>query len=325
MSSCWSVGYVNNPLTNRIPLYGPIEYPGGLNETDRMTNKNTRFIRRTRWLLVLLLLGIPTFVVGLGLYRQGRPVAVTPPPADAEPGRWIFIDGAQNTRDIGGYRARDGRTVRRNQVYRSGTLSHVTSEGCDTFCTLGVINVVDFRNRLSPLPLYNGDVFCIHQTAKVHGFPVSFRNQGPRAGRYLQGLRDNADAFRDTFVLLADPNHLPLMYHCAAGTDRTGVMTALLLTLLGVDRQAVIADFRLSAQVGTPGNLEAMEALLSEIDTAGGIGSFLTTDRCYGENAGCHSYSAARITLSVAIETATMWFYSLANIIRLYPTFQRIV
>lgn len=222
-------------------------------------------------MLVLLLLGIPTFVVGLGLHRQGRPVEVTPPPADAEPGRWIFIDGAQNTRDIGGYPTRDGRTVRRNLVYRSGTLSHVRSDGCDTFRELGAVTVVDFRNRLSPLPLYNGDVFCIHQAARVYGSPVSFRSDGPQAGRYIQGLRENAGAFRETFELLADPDRLPLLYHCAAGTDRTGVMTALLLTLLGVDHETVIADFRLSEQVGTPGNLEAMEALLGEIDSAGGI------------------------------------------------------
>jgi len=238
---------------------------------DEVTNLDTRRKPRARWMLVLLLLGIPTFVVGLGLYRQGRPVEVTPPPADAEPRRWISIDGAQNTRDIGGYSTGDGRTVRRNLVYRSGTLSHVTSDGCDTFRELGVVTVVDLRNRLSPLPLYNGDVFCVHCAARVYGFPVSFRSDGPEAERYIQGLRENADAFRETFELLGAPGRLPLLYHCAAGTDRTGVMTALLLTLLGVERETVIADFRLSEQVGTPGNLEGMEALLDEIDAAGGI------------------------------------------------------
>ncbi|MGD8452235.1 MAG: tyrosine-protein phosphatase [Phycisphaerae bacterium] len=224
----------------------------------------------------MLLLGVPGFVVGLGLYRQGRPADVTPPPADAEPGRWIFIDGAQNTRDIGGYPTRDNRTVKRHTVYRSGTLSHVTDTGCGMFRQLGIRTVVDYRNRLSPLPLYNGDVFCIHQVAGVHGYPVSFRKEGPPEERYLLGLRDNADAFRDTFRLLADDEKLPLLYHCAAGTDRTGVMTALLLSLLGVDRATIIADFRLSEQVNTPGNLPAMETLLNAIDSAGGIEPFLT-------------------------------------------------
>jgi hypothetical protein len=240
------------------------------------TDVGRRRKARARWMLALLLVAIPTLVVGLGLYRQGRPVEVVSPPADAEPGRWIFVAGAQNTRDVGGYPSRDGQTVRRNLVYRSGTLSHVTSDGCDTFRELGVVTVVDFRNRLSALPLYNGDVFCIHQAAEVYGLPVSFQSDGPSAGRYIQGLRENAGAFRETFELLADPDRLPLLYHCAAGTDRTGVMTALLLTLLGVQRETVIADFRLSEQVGPPGNLEAMEALLDEIDAAGGIKVFLS-------------------------------------------------
>jgi len=223
----------------------------------------------------LVALGIPTFVIGLGVIRQGTPCEVMPPPADAEPGRWFFVDGAQNTRDVGGYPTRDGRTVRRDRVYRSGTLSHVTSEGCEAFQALGIHTVVDYRNRLSPLPLYNGDVLCIHQAAKVHGFPVSFRKEGPREERYLRGVRENADAYRKTFALLADPDRLPLMYHCAAGTDRTGVMTALLLTLVGVERETVMEDFRLSEQVGTPGNFEAMVRLLDEVETSGGIEVFL--------------------------------------------------
>jgi protein tyrosine/serine phosphatase len=118
-------------------------------------------------------------------------------------------------------------------------------------------------------------VFCIHWVARVHGFPVSFRNEGPREGRYVQGLTENSDAFRKTFELLAESERLPLMYHCAAGTDRTGVMTALLLSLLGVERDTIVADFLLSEQVGTPGNLEGMQQLLDEVEAAGGIEVYL--------------------------------------------------
>ncbi|WP_320046830.1 tyrosine-protein phosphatase [uncultured Ilyobacter sp.] len=230
---------------------------------------------RARLIALVLAIGLPVLAVVLGLMQQGLPAETIPPPLDAEPGRWIDIDGAQNTRDIGGYVTADGRTVRRSAVYRSGTLSHVTDAGCDTFTDLGVATVVDYRNRLLPVPLYNGDVFCVHRAVKMYGFPVSFRSEGPEAGRYLQGLEENAEAFCDTFDLLAEPERLPLMYHCAAGTDRTGVMTALLLRLLGVDRNTVLDDFKLSAKVGTPGNLEGMLALLDEVETAGGIETFL--------------------------------------------------
>jgi protein-tyrosine phosphatase len=246
-----------------------------MNDTNPKPNRTARR-RRARRIALLLGVGIPVFVVGLGMYRQGRPVETTPPPADAEPGRWFHVDGAQNTRDVGGYPTIDGHTVRRGLVYRSGTLAHVTDAGCETFRDLGIHTVVDFRNRLTPWPLYNGDVLCVHLTARVHGQRVSFRKAGPRAGRYLLGLRENADAYIETFDRLADPDQLPLLYHCAAGTDRTGVMTALLLATLGVDRDTIYADFELSAKVGTRGNPEAMQTLLDEIEKVGGIDPFLT-------------------------------------------------
>jgi len=231
--------------------------------------------RWVRWVVLLCLVDIPVIVVGVGLLMQGGAVEVTPPPADGEPGRWVWIEGAENTRDVGGYRTQDGRSVRRGCVYRSANLSHVTGAGCQAFRELKVATVVDFRNRMTALPLYGGDVYGIYQAAKVIGIPISFRKKGPWQEYYVRGVHDNADAFRQVFELIAQPDRLPLMYHCNAGTDRTGVMTALLLTLLGVDRDTVIADFRLSEKVGHTGSLGAMERLPGEIDAAGGIENFL--------------------------------------------------
>jgi len=240
--------------------------------TKVRSSKRRRWVR---WVVLLCFAGGPVVFVAVGLLQQGRPLDAAPPPADTEPGRWVWIEGAENTRDIGGYRTRDGRTVCRGVVYRSGTLSHVTADGCKAFRDLKIVTVVDFRNRLSPLPLYNGDVLGIQRVAKVYGFPASFSNEGPWQEYYVRGVRDNADAFRRTFELLAQPDRLPLLYHCNWGADRTGVMTALLLTLLGVDRDTVLADFRLSEKIDRPGSLGAMERLLDEIKAAGGIETFL--------------------------------------------------
>lgn len=232
--------------------------------------------RRIRRLVVLALaLGIPVGVVGVGLLKQGRPYDAVRPPVDGEPGRWVWLEGADNTRDIGGYRTREGRTVRKGVVYRSGTLSHVTDAGCESFGKLGVVTVIDFRNRLSPLPLYNGDVLGIHRAARVYGCPMSFPGGEPWQEFYVRGVRENAESYREAFELLAEPGRLPLLYHCRAGADRTGVMTALLLTLLGVDRETVLAEFRLSEQVDRPGSLDAMVRLLDEVEAKGGIVQFL--------------------------------------------------
>ncbi len=246
-----------------------------LNQGDRLTDVPKKPRRKILRIALVSLLGVLAAIIIPGILQQGRPRPATPPPSNAEPGRWVWIDGAENTRDIGGYKTRDGQTVRRGVVYRSGTLSHVTDEGCKTFRDLGIVTVIDFRNRLSPLPLYNGDVLGIHRAAKVYGFPCSFKAQEPWQEFYVRGFRDNADSFRRAFEVLAQPDRLPLLYHCRDGSDRAGVMTALLLTLLGVDRETVIADFRLSEQIGNPGSLDAMRRFLDEIEIRGGIGPFL--------------------------------------------------
>lgn len=224
---------------------------------------------------LVCLIAVPVVFVAIGLLQQGRPCPATRPPVDGEPGRWVWLDGAENTRDIGGYKTRDGGTVRRGLVYRSGTLSHVTDAGCEAFRRLGVVTVIDFRNRLTPWPLYNGDVLGIQRIAGVYGCPVTFEACEPWQEQYVRGLRENAAAFRRAFNLLAEPGRLPLMYHCRDGADRTGVMTALLLALLGVDRATIVADFRLSEQVGNSGSLGAIERLLDVIDAGGGIERFL--------------------------------------------------
>ncbi len=93
---------------------------------------------------------------------------------------------------------------------------------------------------------------------------------------YIQGFKANVDAFRRLFEQLGEDKSLPLLFHCSAGKDRTGVMTALLLTLLGVDRQTVIDDYLLSAKVWNDANLVAIESLLTEVESQGGIEAFLS-------------------------------------------------
>jgi protein-tyrosine phosphatase len=239
-----------------------------------MLNKPQRRKTRKRVLLIGGSLAIVALVLILGSIPQG-PLVITPPPEDAEPGRWVHVEGAANTRDIGGYTTRDGHAVKHGMVYRSAKLNRLTSAGADAYRELGVNTVIDFCNRLTPWPLFGGDVWSVQMASRVHGCPMSFSKDGPREAFYINGVRDNADAYREAFELLADADRYPVLYHCAAGTDRTGVMTALLLSLLGVDEETIVLDFRLSERVGLPGSLPAMEALLDHIASKGGIEVYL--------------------------------------------------
>jgi hypothetical protein len=234
----------------------------------------TRMRPRWRWVLGALAFATVCVLVGDATFRPSGPR--TPPPAGAEPGRWVYLEGAANTRDAGGYPTADGRLVKRGMIYRSATLSRLSSRGANAFRSLGVKTVIDFRNRLTPWPPFNGDVWSVHLASSVHGCPMSFAKGDPQGESYVRGVRENAGSFREAFELLSHEENYPVLYHCAAGKDRTGVMSALLLSLLGVDRDTIVADFRLSEQVGLPGSLEAMEALLDRVAERGGIGAYLS-------------------------------------------------
>ena len=94
--------------------------------------------------------------------------------------------------------------------------------------------------------------------------------------RYVQTVERFAASYRQAFELIADPDNLPVLYHCAAGKDRSGIMTVLLLTLLGVDRDTVIADYELSALVAGDVSTSCVVELLDEIDRQGGIETYLS-------------------------------------------------
>ncbi len=215
------------------------------------------------------------FLCGCAVIQGGDPTVTVLPPADAEPGRWVILDGANNTRDIGGYLTRDGRRVKWRTVYRSGELAGLTPAGCEEFSALGIRRVVDFRNRLASSPLFGGDAWCVFRAAPVDLLPVGKGGTDPTVPAYVQSVRDNADSYRQALALLAEPGNLPLLYHCAAGKDRSGIMTALLLTLLGVDRETVMQDYGLSDLVGATTNPQAMSDLLDEVDRRGGIEAYL--------------------------------------------------
>jgi protein tyrosine/serine phosphatase len=71
------------------------------------------------------------------------------------------------------------------------------------------------------------------------------------ADRYVEMLATGGDAIARTLLLLGDPASLPLVFHCAAGKDRTGVVAAMVLSLLGVSDDDIASDYSLS-RLGMP-------------------------------------------------------------------------
>jgi len=158
----------------------------------------------------------------------------------------IPIDGTYNFRDVGGYPV-DGGTTRRGKLYRADALGRLGQAGRESLRELGVRIVIDLRDdfEVDALPddLEGLDV-------EVLRLPV-FEGSGASAstvGATIVHLYEKI-VFQHTDVIvralreIADTGEEPVVVHCTAGKDRTGIVVALALLAVGVDRETVVADY----------------------------------------------------------------------------------
>lgn len=181
------------------------------------------------------------------------------PDAAAEQ-RLLTLPGAFNVRDIGGYQTADGRQVRWGQVYRAGSLSYLTDEGLAQLQAWGIHTICDLRTsheaETMPTRLPDGVTYRhmpLHERGEGRGrilATLTFRphriNDLVLYGYINLMIEKRAHLIGDILRLIADPANRPILLHCTAGKDRTGLTIALLLTLLGVPDEAIMADFSLS-------------------------------------------------------------------------------
>jgi protein-tyrosine phosphatase len=184
-------------------------------------------------------------------------------PAVAQAGgahsRLLPLEGGQNFRDLGGYRTRDGRTVRWGVLYRSGSMHGLTAADFAYLQKLGIRTVCDFRStderKSEPVAWPAGHaprVFADDYKLDMGG--LDFRSAGGWTGDqarqhmaeiYPRMLDQFNGQYKRMFAQLLAGN-VPLAFNCSAGKDRTGIAAALLLTALDVPRETVIEDYLLS-------------------------------------------------------------------------------
>jgi protein-tyrosine phosphatase len=170
----------------------------------------------------------------------------------------VPLSGGSNFRDLGGYRTTDGRTVRRNAVFRSAHLGGLTDDDRAALGRIGVRTIVDLRGvaEAAETPHAIEGLRC--RVVGAHIEPgVGERIRGAVADgsatphlmvefltdHYRDYPRRCAPGFRTLFATLSDGTHRPLVFHCTAGKDRTGFASALLLSLLGVPWETVMEDY----------------------------------------------------------------------------------
>jgi protein-tyrosine phosphatase len=174
--------------------------------------------------------------------------------------RRVPFEGIQNFRDLGGYPTTDGGTVRWGQLFRADALHKLTAVDLGAFDALGVRTVYDLRGDAErtefPEPFES-----IH--LPIAGRPEGEPPPAPPAGMsaadgeamlrdmYVGTLIHSAPRFGQLFTGLADAERLPAVFHCHGGKDRTGIVAALLLLALGVDRETVLDDYEATRRYRT--------------------------------------------------------------------------
>ncbi len=160
-----------------------------------------------------------------------------------------------NFRDLGGYRTAAGARVRWRRLYRADDLSRLEPGEQDRFTALGIRTVVDLRrpNEIEEdgrIPPFDGFTYRHVHLRHARWPERSFADTAERieyvVARYRDMSVESADGLGEALRHIADADAAPLVFHCIAGKDRTGIVAALALCLLGVPDAAVVADYHLS-------------------------------------------------------------------------------
>lgn len=178
--------------------------------------------------------------------------------------RLLPLEGGRNCRDLGGYRAADNRQVRWGRMFRSGVLSGLSAADNACLSRLEIETVCDLRTEAErksepaaiaapfkpEITAYSYDMYAGSMGAL---FGAKTREDAIKlfAATYLEMTEFLAPNFTHLFERLLH-NDAPLLLNCTAGKDRTGVASALILSVLGVPRETVIADYALSQKFVPP-------------------------------------------------------------------------
>lgn len=210
----------------------------------------------------------------------------------------ITLEGAANTRDLGGYRTTDGRRIKPHRLIRSGALAGTTPEDLVKLTEeYQLKTIVDFRTEAEragkPDPEIPGVRAVIHPILKEETMGITRESGGGAIeGRdliaqvvgalgtgqggpllYMQAMYGNLirepysrAQYRAFFDLLLEQEDGAILWHCSAGKDRVGVGSALLLSALGVSRDQIIADYMSTNEFGRKETEAIMERITGHLD-----------------------------------------------------------
>ena len=168
----------------------------------------------------------------------------------------IPFEAVYNFRDMGGYKTKDGRTVKKGLIYRSAALGKMTLADKERFETLGVKTIFDYRDKHeaqnNPNPTFPNAKYIQIPAKGNHAFEMPTNTGGQNFYKvvspemfcefYAQMPFNNA-SFKQLITTIQNPENLGLVHHCAVGKDRTGIGGALILLALDVPEEIIMQDY----------------------------------------------------------------------------------
>ena len=165
------------------------------------------------------------------------------------------FEGCFNFRDIGGYKNKEGRRVKKGLYFRTGRQDRMTQKDLIQLKDLKIKTQIDLRKSEEILDQGNGPLESMG--ANYVNIPIIPEGGSERLSklvgdtgisgkRYLGYLEFGPQSWLEIFDILSKPNNLPVVLHCTAGKDRTGVSTAFLLSILNVSRDLIEEDYKLT-------------------------------------------------------------------------------
>ena len=181
--------------------------------------------------------------------------------------RRLDFEGCFNFRDLGGWRTDDGRTVAWNRLYRADSVHLMTDADVRRARhDLGLRTLIDLRNETE---IGHGGHGALADVLVRHHAPLSSRrgravvdtpvattpsDRSPDAvlAGYRGIMEASADLIVQTVSALTEDDALPAVFFCAAGKDRTGVLSAVILGALEIRDEDIVDDYVLSGEAIEP-------------------------------------------------------------------------